>query len=85
MPEFAYSDPLPTGADPTPYRLVTADGVRTTPGPGGREFHEVQPEALRRLTDEAMASRTTCDRPTWLSSQASWRTPGPAATTRSWR
>ncbi len=53
-PEFVYADPLPTGADPTPYRLVTPDGVRTIEGPGGRTFLSVEPEALRRLTDEAM-------------------------------
>ncbi len=53
-PEFVYADLLPTGADPTPYRLVTAEGVRTVEGPGGRTFLEVDPEVLRLLTDEAM-------------------------------
>ena len=28
-PEFRYSDLLPTGADDTPYRLVTTEGVST--------------------------------------------------------
>ena len=71
MPEFAYSDLLPTGVDPTPYRLVTADGVRTTRGPGGREFLEVEPEALRRLTDEAMHDIAHYLRPAHLAQLAS--------------
>ncbi|WP_226345774.1 fumarate hydratase [Agilicoccus flavus] len=54
MPEFAYEDLLPLGDDPTPYRLLTTDGVRTVEGPGGRTFLEVAPEALRLLTATAM-------------------------------
>lgn len=53
MPEFAYSDLLPLGADPTPYRLITTEGVSTFEA-GGRRFLQVEPEALRRLTAEAM-------------------------------
>ena len=49
-PEFVYADLLPTGADPTPYRLVTTDGVRSVAGPGGHLLLEVAPEALRLLT-----------------------------------
>ena len=71
VPEFVYSDLLPTGADPTPYRLVTTDGVRTTRGPGGREFLEVEPEALRRLTDEAMHDVAHYLRPAHLAQLAS--------------
>ncbi len=71
MPEFVYSDLLPTGADPTTYRLVTADGVRTTRGPGGRVFLEVEPEALRRLTDEAMHDVAHYLRPAHLAQLAS--------------
>jgi fumarate hydratase, class I len=52
-PEFRYSDLLPTGADETPYRLLTTDGVRTVEA-AGRTFLEVEPEAIRRLTAEAM-------------------------------
>ncbi len=52
-PEFRYSDLLPAGADQTPYRLVTTDGVSTVEA-GGRTFLQVDPSALRRLTDEAM-------------------------------
>ncbi|MFX4294956.1 fumarate hydratase [Streptomyces bohaiensis] len=53
MPEFAYTDLLPTGEDSTPYRLVTAEGVSTVEV-DGRTFLKVQPEALRRLAAEAM-------------------------------
>ena len=52
-PEFRHSDLLPTGPDDTPYRLVTADGVSTFEA-DGRTFLRVEPEAIRRLTDEAM-------------------------------
>ncbi|MFB9313619.1 fumarate hydratase [Nocardioides plantarum] len=51
--EFRYSDLLPTGPDATPYRLVTTEGVSTVEA-GGRTFLQVAPEALRRLTAEAM-------------------------------
>ncbi|WP_024804760.1 fumarate hydratase [Nocardia sp. BMG51109] len=52
-PDFLYSDLLPTGADETPYRLVTTEGVSTFEA-GGRTFLRVQPETLRLLTAEAM-------------------------------
>jgi len=53
MPEFAYTDLLPLGADTTPYRLVTAEGVHTFEA-DGRTFLTVEPEALRLLAAEAM-------------------------------
>jgi fumarate hydratase, class I len=53
MPEFVYTDLLPTGADDTAYRLVTAEGVSTFEA-DGRTFLKVEPEALRRLAAEAM-------------------------------
>ncbi|GAA2494499.1 fumarate hydratase [Streptomyces thermolineatus] len=53
MPEFAYSDLLPLGADETPYRLVTSEGVSTFEA-DGRRFLKVEPEALRKLAAEAM-------------------------------
>ncbi len=52
-PEFRYSDLLPLGADDTPYRLVTTEGVSTFEA-DGRTFLRVEPEAIRRLTEEAM-------------------------------
>ncbi|MGO4603250.1 fumarate hydratase [Terrabacter sp. 2YAF2] len=54
MPDFVYEDLLPIGADETPYRLLTTEGVRAVEGPGGRSFLEVDPEALRLLTETAM-------------------------------
>jgi fumarate hydratase, class I len=53
MPEFVYTDLLPTGADETPYRLVTAEGVSTVEA-DGRTFLKVEPTALRALAAEAM-------------------------------
>ena len=54
MTEFAYEDLLPVGADETPYRLLTTEGVSVVDGPGGRRFLHVDAEALRLLTDTAM-------------------------------
>jgi fumarate hydratase class I len=53
MPDFAYSDLLPLGRDETEYRLVTSEGVSTVEA-AGRTFLQVEPEALRLLTAEAM-------------------------------
>ncbi|HEX6248476.1 MAG TPA: fumarate hydratase [Nocardioidaceae bacterium] len=52
-PEFCYSDLLPLGEDDTPYRLLTTEGVRSVEVEG-RTFLQVDPEALRLLTAEAM-------------------------------
>jgi fumarate hydratase class I len=52
-PEFRYSDLLPTGRDDTPYRLLTTDGVSTFTAEG-QTFLRVAPEAIERLTAEAM-------------------------------
>ncbi|MFD7729368.1 fumarate hydratase [Kitasatospora phosalacinea] len=52
-PEFAYRDLLPLGTDTTPYRKLTSEGVSTFEA-GGRTFLQVEPEALRLLTAEAM-------------------------------
>jgi fumarate hydratase class I len=53
VPEFTFTELLPLGADETPYRLLTTEGVRTVEA-GGRRFLEVDPEALRLLSDTAM-------------------------------
>ena len=53
-PDFTFSSLLPIGPDSTEYRLLTTDGIDTVAGPGGRTFLTVEPEVLRRLTDEAM-------------------------------
>ena len=56
-PEFRYSDLLPTagsnGADETPYRLLTTEGVSTFEVEG-QTFLKVAPEAIQQLTREAM-------------------------------
>lgn len=54
MPEFRYVDMLPTGADETPYRLLTKQGVGLVEGPDGRKFLQVAPEALTLLAETAM-------------------------------
>ena len=51
--DFAYSEILPLGGDDTDYRLVSAEGVSTVDY-DGRTFLRVEPEALTRLTAEAM-------------------------------
>jgi len=51
---FSYSPLLPTGDDPTEYRLVADEGVDVVNGPGGRRFLTVDPSVLTLLTAEAM-------------------------------
>jgi fumarate hydratase class I len=53
MTDFAFQELLPLGKDETPYRLVTADHVSTFEA-AGKTFLRVEPEALTRLTREAM-------------------------------
>ncbi|MYS20335.1 fumarase, class I, homodimeric [Streptomyces sp. DvalAA-14] len=65
MPEFAYTDLLPLGEDPTAYRLLTPEGVSTFEA-GGRTFLQVEPEALRLLAAEAMHDISHYLRPTHL-------------------
>jgi fumarate hydratase class I len=53
MPEFAYQDLLPLGADDTPYRLLTTEGVSTVETEVGT-FLRVEHESLTLLAREAM-------------------------------
>jgi len=53
MPEFSYSDLLPIGADTTEYRLLSTEGVKLVEG-AGRNFLQVDHEAIRMLTETAM-------------------------------
>jgi fumarate hydratase, class I len=53
MPEFQYHELLPLGKDTTPYRLITTEGVSTFEA-DGKTFLKVAPEAIRKLTAEAM-------------------------------
>jgi fumarate hydratase class I len=51
--EFGFTELLPLGPDETPYRLVTTEGVSVVETELG-SFLKVDPEAIRRLTAEAM-------------------------------
>jgi len=53
MPNFSYSDLLPLGADATQYRLVSTEGVSVVKH-GDKEFLQVEPAALVKLTHEAI-------------------------------
>src|ERR1700752_3008531 len=53
MPEFSYTDMLPTGADETEYRLLRADGISVAKA-FGREFLQLDPAVLTELTAAAM-------------------------------
>ncbi|HMT32004.1 MAG TPA: fumarate hydratase [Dermatophilaceae bacterium] len=61
MADFAFEQLLPgaggNGADETPWRLLTTEGVSVIEGEGalsGRRFLQVAPEALRLLSETAM-------------------------------
>ena len=62
---FLYSDLLPIGEDTTPYRLITTEGVSTIEA-DGRTFLKVDPEAIRRLTAEAIKDINQYLRPAHL-------------------
>ena len=53
MPNFSYSDLLPLGEDKTKYRLVSTEGVSVVKL-GDKEFLQVEPAALEKLTSEAI-------------------------------
>ena len=53
MPNFSYSDLLPLGADTTQYRLVSKEGVSVVKH-GDKEFLQIEPAALEKLTQEAI-------------------------------
>jgi len=53
MPNFSYSDLLPLGDDKTKYRLVSKEGVSVVKL-GDKEFLQVEPSALEKLTSEAI-------------------------------
>ncbi len=52
-PDFDFADLLPLGEDTTPYRLLTTDGVEEIEL-GGRTFLQVDDEAMRALSAEAI-------------------------------
>jgi fumarate hydratase class I len=65
--EFAYTDLLPKvpGGEPTPYRLITTDGIDTVEA-AGRTFLTIEPEVLRHLTFEAIHDISHLLRPAHL-------------------
>ena len=60
--DFDYEDTLPAGPGDVPYRLLTTDGVRVVEA-AGRRFLEVDDEAIRLLTAEAMRDMAHLLRP----------------------
>jgi fumarate hydratase class I len=65
MPEFAFTELLPQGADETEYRLLTTEGISEF-GTGGRTFLQVEPEVLRLLTETAIHDISHLLRPAHL-------------------
>jgi fumarate hydratase, class I len=65
MPDFTYTDMLPTGADDTEYRLLGTDGVSVREA-FGRRFLQVEPEVLTQLTGTAMRDIAHLLRPAHL-------------------
>ena len=71
--DFSYTDLLPrehAGGDPTPYRLITTEGIGTVET-AGRTFLTVDPEVLRLLTYEAIHDISHLLRPAHLAQLAS--------------
>jgi fumarate hydratase class I len=52
--------------DPTPYRLLTSDHVKIAKGPDGKDFLQVEPEALTLLSKQAMIDVAHLLRPAHL-------------------
>jgi fumarate hydratase class I len=69
MPDFSYQDLFPQGADTTPYRKLTAEGVETIEA-GGRKILKVAPEALSTLAFNAMRDIAHLFRPGHLAQLA---------------
>ena len=65
MPDFSYTDLLPTGPDTTEYRLLTSDGISVGEALG-REFLQIEPEVLTQLTATAMRDIAHLLRPAHL-------------------
>jgi fumarate hydratase class I len=69
MAEFEYQDVFPLGDDPTPYRLLSTDGVEVL-DLGGTEFLRVDDEAIRLLTATAIRDISHLLRPGHLAQLA---------------
>lgn len=70
MTDFEFQELLPLGADDTPYRLISSEGVSTFEA-GGDRFVRIDPEALTLLTREAMRDIAHLLRPGHLAQLAS--------------
>ncbi len=69
MVDFVYQDVFPLGADDTPYRLLTTDGVDVV-DLGGTEFLRVDAETIRLLTATAIRDISHLLRPGHLAQLA---------------
>ena len=69
MVDFQYTDMLPLGADETPYRLITRDGLESI-SLGDRTFLTIEPEVLRLLAFEAIRDISHLLRPGHLAQLA---------------
>src|SRR3954447_15868625 len=61
-PAYVHGELFPLGPDATPYRKLTADGVRVE-RLGGREIVAIEREAIRGLAEQAMIDITPLLRP----------------------
>jgi fumarate hydratase class I len=69
-PTFSYSDLLPLGEDTTQYRLIGKEGVSVVKL-GDKEFLQVEPSAISKLTEEAIHDINHYLRPDHLQQLAS--------------
>ncbi|MBK6463642.1 MAG: fumarate hydratase [Myxococcales bacterium] len=69
MADFAFTELLPLGEDTTSYRKITGDHVSTFDA-AGATFLRVEPEALTKLTQEAMRDIAHLLRPSHLAQLA---------------
>ena len=82
--DFAYEDLLPIGADETPYRLLTTEGVRAVEGPEDARSSRSTPRRCGcSPRPRCTTSPTTCGPGTSSSCATSSRTPRRATTTSS--
>jgi fumarate hydratase class I len=65
MPEFSFTELLPTGPDDTTYRKISGEGARTRQALG-RTFLEVEPDAITQLTTAAIRDIQHLLRPSHL-------------------
>ena len=69
MPDFAYQDPFPLGADETEYECLTTEHVSTSEFEG-RPILKIAPEGLALLANEEMKAINFTLRPSHLAQVA---------------